>query len=77
VQGKACIVIPSPFLTGGHQLKNASVLESQGAISVLPENELLADPNRLSKQVSTLLMDEKQRKSLESNFNKLAVDRCF
>ena len=73
VQGKACIVVPSPFLTGGHQLKNASVLESQGAISVLPENELLADPNRLSKQVSALLLDDKQRLSLGTNFSKLAV----
>ena len=57
VQGKACIVIPSAVLTGGHQLKNAQYLADHGAALVIDETELVADPNRLAKQVSNLLKD--------------------
>ncbi len=64
LQGKACIVIPSPFLTGGHQLKNAQYLAAQGAAQVLDEVELTADPNRLAKQVSKLLRDPTQQRDL-------------
>jgi UDP-N-acetylglucosamine--N-acetylmuramyl-(pentapeptide) pyrophosphoryl-undecaprenol N-acetylglucosamine transferase len=60
LQGKACVVIPSPFLAGGHQLKNADYLAEQGAAIVIPENDLLHDPNRLAKQVSDLLRDPTQ-----------------
>ncbi len=63
-QGKACIVIPSPFLTGGHQLKNASYLAEQHAALVLTEAELTADPNRLAQQVSALLRDDTRRSNL-------------
>lgn len=63
LQGKACIVVPSPFLTAGHQLKNARYLAEQGAALVLDESELTADPNRLAAQVSDLLHNpDKQRK---------------
>lgn len=55
LQGKACIVVPSPFLTGGHQLKNARYLAEQGAALVLDESELAADPNRLAALASDLL----------------------
>lgn len=55
LQGKACIVIPSPFLAAGHQLKNGAYLAEQGAALVLNEAELTADPNRLAKQVTQLL----------------------
>jgi UDP-N-acetylglucosamine--N-acetylmuramyl-(pentapeptide) pyrophosphoryl-undecaprenol N-acetylglucosamine transferase len=64
VQGRACIVIPSPFLTGGHQLKNAQYLADQQAALVLNEADLLADPHRLAKQVSELLRDPGRQKSL-------------
>lgn len=63
-QGKACIVIPSPFLTGGHQLKNAAYLEEQGAAVVINESDLAADPNRLAKQLSNLLQDREAQVEL-------------
>lgn len=66
-QGKACIVIPSPFLTGGHQLKNAQYLADQKAALVLSETDLTADPNRLAKQVSSLLMDTKRQDQLSEH----------
>ncbi|MFO0781458.1 MAG: UDP-N-acetylglucosamine--N-acetylmuramyl-(pentapeptide) pyrophosphoryl-undecaprenol N-acetylglucosamine transferase [Candidatus Saccharimonadales bacterium] len=68
LQGKACIVVPSPFLAGGHQLKNADYLEEQGAAVVIDETELAADPNRLANQVSELLSDRVRREQLGNKF---------
>lgn len=70
VQGKACIVIPSAFLTGGHQLKNAQYLQNRQAVIVLREEDLAADSNRLAKQVSELFKHPEQIVELE---RKLAV----
>lgn len=64
LQGKACVVIPSPFLAGGHQLKNAQYLADQQAALVLSEADLMADPNRLAKQVSKLLNAPGRQKHL-------------
>lgn len=66
VQGKACVVIPSPFLVGGHQLKNAEYLAKQGAAAVIAEDELASDPNRLAKQLAELLHDSKKTAALGS-----------
>lgn len=64
LQGKACIVIPAPFLTGGHQLKNAEYLARKQAALVIDQEELMADPHRLAKNVSELLRDSAQRVTL-------------
>lgn len=64
VQGKACIVVPSPFLAAGHQLKNGQYLAEQGAALVVDENDLTDDPNRLAKQVAQLLHNPDQIKAL-------------
>ena len=72
MQGKACIVIPSSFLAGGHQLKNAEYLEEQGAAIVLSLNDLIADPNRLARQISDLLHEPGKRKKLGIELAKLA-----
>lgn len=71
MQGKACIIIPSPFLTGGHQVKNARVLESKGAAVVLPESDMQADPNFLARAISDLLKDPAQIHELEQQLRKL------
>jgi len=72
LQGKACIVVPSPFLAGGHQLENARYLEEQGAALVLSETDLAADPNRLATQVSNLLSRPDQQRELGSRLAKFA-----
>lgn len=72
LQGKACIVVPSPFLTGGHQLKNARYLEEQGAAVVIDETELAADPNRLAALTSNLLKNPAERKKLAARLAKFA-----
>ncbi|HEY5668012.1 MAG TPA: UDP-N-acetylglucosamine--N-acetylmuramyl-(pentapeptide) pyrophosphoryl-undecaprenol N-acetylglucosamine transferase [Candidatus Saccharimonadales bacterium] len=46
-QAKACIVVPNPLLTGGHQLKNAKVLADRMAIKMVSENTLQHDDHAL------------------------------
>lgn len=72
LQGKACVVVPSPFLAGGHQLKNAEYLENKGAIVVVDETEIQADANRLASQVSELLADSAKREQLGDKFSEFA-----
>jgi len=72
VQGKACIIIPSPFLTAGHQLKNAQYLEDNLAAVVISESDVRADPNRLAKQVSELLKAPSRRAELAANLARFA-----
>lgn len=64
LQGKACVVVPSTFLTGGHQLKNAEYMAKRGAAVVMDETELSADANRLAKQLSELLRNPARQKQL-------------
>jgi UDP-N-acetylglucosamine--N-acetylmuramyl-(pentapeptide) pyrophosphoryl-undecaprenol N-acetylglucosamine transferase len=72
LQGKACVVIPSGFLAAGHQLKNASYLQQQNAAAVLTEKDLADDPNRLARQVSDLLRDDKTRQQLAKGLARFA-----
>ncbi len=72
LQGKACIVIPSPFLTGGHQIKNAQYLADNNAAVVLDEADIQADANRLAGQVSGLIKNPNVRSELASNLSKFA-----
>jgi UDP-N-acetylglucosamine--N-acetylmuramyl-(pentapeptide) pyrophosphoryl-undecaprenol N-acetylglucosamine transferase len=72
LQGKACIVIPSPFLTGGHQMKNAEYLQDQDAIIVSHEADLVDNANRLAKQINGLLDDEKKQAELSLNLSQFA-----
>lgn len=68
LQAKPCIVVPSSFLSGGHQLQNAKYLSDKGAISVLSEDNL-SDQDQLKSHIQSLLRDDKQRLALA---NKLA-----
>ncbi len=63
--GKASIVIASPFLAGGHQLKNAKWLAEQDAIVTLPET---ASADELHGLINSLLADDRRRFELSRNF---------
>jgi UDP-N-acetylglucosamine--N-acetylmuramyl-(pentapeptide) pyrophosphoryl-undecaprenol N-acetylglucosamine transferase len=76
LQGKACIIVPNPFLTGGHQLKNAQLLADKQAVIALDEAQLLADPNRLAKQLDQLLPDTKLQAELARNFASFAKPKA-
>ncbi len=72
IQGKACIIIPSPSLANGHQLKNANYLSDHQAAIVLQENELKSDPHLLFNSIIKLLHDDKLKEKLISNILKEA-----
>jgi UDP-N-acetylglucosamine--N-acetylmuramyl-(pentapeptide) pyrophosphoryl-undecaprenol N-acetylglucosamine transferase len=67
---KACIVIPSPYLTGGHQLKNAEQLKKLDA-AVVMDNGVAAD--ELLAVVSELLNNDQRRWYLGQNLAKTAI----
>jgi UDP-N-acetylglucosamine--N-acetylmuramyl-(pentapeptide) pyrophosphoryl-undecaprenol N-acetylglucosamine transferase len=62
--GKACIIIPSPYLTGGHQLKNAQELQKLDAAVVASED---TEPDELLVIVSELLGNDRRRFELARN----------
>ena len=72
VQHKACIVVPNPLLTGGHQLKNAQVLVGRHAVLCLTEEDLAAKPENLQQAVKKLLDNPEERQALAAQLGKLA-----
>ncbi len=72
-QGKACIIIPNPQLTGGHQLKNASVYYKADAAVVLLEADMNA---QLTKEVSTLMGDAVRRATIGQNLHQFALPKA-
>jgi UDP-N-acetylglucosamine--N-acetylmuramyl-(pentapeptide) pyrophosphoryl-undecaprenol N-acetylglucosamine transferase len=70
VQGKACIVVPNPYLTSGHQLKNADYLTEKKAVRVVNEDELATE---LYKNIRSLLDDAGAREALAANLSQFAV----
>lgn len=73
VQGKACVIMPSSFLPGGHQLENARYLEEQGAIVSIDEQVLSDDPAKLLKTISSLLHDQNKREELGKKLRAISI----
>lgn len=71
-QAKACIVVPNPQLTGGHQLKNAKVLADRKAIRMVGEDVLKQEPNALMPAMTELLDDPNKAKALGEKLSELA-----
>jgi UDP-N-acetylglucosamine--N-acetylmuramyl-(pentapeptide) pyrophosphoryl-undecaprenol N-acetylglucosamine transferase len=63
-QQKACIVIPNPLLTGGHQLKNAQVLSERAAVRLLSEDKLKQDQQALMPPLADLLDNPERARQL-------------
>lgn len=76
VQRKACVVVPNPFLTGGHQLKNAQILVDHHACVSLTEEQLSAGPDAMSGAVSRLLDNAAERKGIAVQLGKLAHEQA-
>jgi UDP-N-acetylglucosamine--N-acetylmuramyl-(pentapeptide) pyrophosphoryl-undecaprenol N-acetylglucosamine transferase len=55
VVGRASLLVPYPYATEGHQMKNARAVETGGAAVVVPDEELTGD--RLADEIGTLLGD--------------------
>ncbi len=73
VQGKACIVIPSAFLTGGHQLENAKIIEEQGTAVVLYEDKLYDSQHGLLPTIQELLDDKTKREELGKKLQAVTI----
>lgn len=71
-QGKACIVIPNPLLTGGHQTKNAEAYAAAGAVMVVRETELHDSARVLVDKVTYLLQHKAERQILAATLQKFA-----
>lgn len=69
-QGKPCIVVPSPFLAGGHQLKNAIALEEAQAAIVIQESEL----STLVPTAINLLHDSQRQAELSKNLHSISQE---
>lgn len=73
-QSKACIIVPNPYLTGGHQLKNAQVYQDAEAAVIVSEDDLNT-PDVVYRAISELLKDEGKRQILASNLHKLIPEK--
>lgn len=71
IQAKACVIVPSRFLTGGHQLKNAAALAKGGAI-VQMTDEQIEQELRLGSVISDLLDNPAKITDLERHFASFA-----
>lgn len=74
VQGKACIIVPNPNLTGGHQLKNAQFLAEKDAIILITEEVLQADVSHLRDSIIALLENPMKRAALGVTLHSYARD---
>jgi UDP-N-acetylglucosamine--N-acetylmuramyl-(pentapeptide) pyrophosphoryl-undecaprenol N-acetylglucosamine transferase len=72
VQGKACLLVPNPYLTGGHQLKNALALQQAKAVAVLDEGSLRSDLPLVLSTISALLQDSDSRERLAAKLKTFA-----
>jgi len=71
-QGKSCVVVPNPLLTGGHQLKNAAHMADIAAVCVVDEDLIKQQPDALLPIVRQLLRNPEERAKLSKNLSKLA-----
>lgn len=66
------ILIPNSYLTGGHQLKNAAAYAEDGAVEVIDEHELEANPQLLVDLLTTLLTNPARRQRMSRAFHAFA-----
>lgn len=70
--GKPSIIVPNAYLTGGHQVKNAAVYEQAGAVVVLEEELLVAEPLSLVDAVNATLLNKAAMARLSKNIRALS-----
>jgi len=66
------ILIPNAKLTGGHQIKNAKVYSDAGAVEVIIEEDMVADPELIVKRSKALLQDKEHLLMLSRNISEFA-----
>ena len=71
---KACIIVPNPLLTGGHQLVNAKVLADRHAVRLVTEEKLQQDDHALMPPLVDLLDHPDVAAELGKRLGSLARD---
>jgi UDP-N-acetylglucosamine--N-acetylmuramyl-(pentapeptide) pyrophosphoryl-undecaprenol N-acetylglucosamine transferase len=71
IQGRACVIVPNPMLTGGHQLVNSATLYKSKAIIELTEDQILQE-NRLGHTIGDLLDHPAKRAELAAKLTTFA-----
>lgn len=66
------ILVPNGNLTGGHQLKNAKVYTDAGAVEVIDDRELEANPQILVDAIGALLANPVKQKQMAEVFHAMA-----
>jgi UDP-N-acetylglucosamine--N-acetylmuramyl-(pentapeptide) pyrophosphoryl-undecaprenol N-acetylglucosamine transferase len=69
---KPSIVVPNQLLTGGHQVKNALVLEKAHAAIVISDADIQNSPELLQEQLVSLLENPDKASSLGENLAKFS-----
>lgn len=69
---KPTILIPNAKLTGGHQLKNAQVYQSAGAVEVVNEDKMVDDPDILVDEIKSILADKTRALKMAKKFHQFA-----
>lgn len=68
--GKACVIIPSPYVADNHQLRNASAMADREAALLVEEKDFSG--GALPRAVISLLDDADLRRKLEKNIHEFA-----
>jgi UDP-N-acetylglucosamine--N-acetylmuramyl-(pentapeptide) pyrophosphoryl-undecaprenol N-acetylglucosamine transferase len=63
VQGKACIFVPNPALTGGHQTKNAQAFADKHAAKMLLDKDLV-DVDTVTSCIADLMKSKEEQLAL-------------
>lgn len=71
LQQKPLIIVPSPYLSGGHQLKNAKVYAAKEAAIVIDEQEAIADDKILRDALLNILNSANARDSLATKLHSI------
>ena len=72
--GRAAIFIPFGAATDAHQTRNAEAMQNAGAARLLPQTELT--PDRLTKEIFTLLDQPRRITEMEEQARRLARPRA-
>ena len=68
------ILVPSPYVTNNHQLKNATYLKSSGACIIIEEKDLVGDV--LVREVDRLIGTKKYYSDIKKSLENFESPRC-